>query len=1080
MKRIELPLFAALAAIAATGNAQQPTTDRLRSLAQNVDSASLVAGVRERPADARALLGELIMQAGTQRGTPDSILRIARRVATAYAIAWQDSFPIANLARFEQMSAEQRVAKVAADSIRLAGNAVYGSQGVSAAMSLWRQALLRAIAVPDTAGIAAALGNLGAGFFRASELDSADAYLTRARQLAEAVGDRRTALNALGTLGSSARERGDLRRAQETYSEALQLRAHIGDVRGMAADHNNLGLIAVELGDPLEARAHYRQALGVARQHRLEEAAANALLNLGNVASVEGEYADAAANYREALRLYRSLESTADVALVLHNLGLLELRRGDYRAARDRLAEALGLFARVGTVEDMVRVRRDLASVDAAMGNLRGAMDQLRRAEQQLARNPGRYDVAAAVALAQADLAVQLNTYAEADRQYARAQALYRRAGNTTGETEVQQGRAMLLVERKQYARALEQLHAVARRQAESGDRRSAALTRVVIGYARQKEGKIAEARQIVEQSRDTLRALQDRVGEAAALAALGDLELRSGAPLAAEAHYREGLARVAGRSAPTVSWHLHAGVGRALASRGALGEAVGQYRLAIAEVERVAQSIPLAERRSTFLADKWDAYQELALLQQERGDYSAAFDASERMRARQMLDLMARGRVRRVATADSALVIHEQDLRARIGELTQRLEAEEAVTSTLRGPDLSRTASGVTREGLARAQAEYAQLLLELRDDAGGIAAVVRAEVASWRVVAARLAQGQAMLTYLVTDSTTLVFVLTPDTMRVLDLGVSRGALVTLIDFARGTIRRPQPSAAASPWRAPLRRLHRHLVAPLEESGVLAGVRQLVIVPHAELHYLPFAALLRSGERGRDEFLIERYDVAYAPSATTWLRLGERGSSGSRRVLALAPRSKDLPGSREEVEAIRALYGREATVLMNGAATEQAFRAGVERYGIVHLATYGVLNQHNPLFSFVELSRGGEGDGRLEVHEVFGLSLNARLLVLSACQTALASGAVSDVPAGDDWVGLVRAFLGAGAENVIATLWAVEDRASASVMERLHKRLRAGDPEGAALSQAQRQTLRNPATAGPFYWAGFVLVGGR
>jgi CHAT domain-containing protein len=165
--------------------------------------------------------------------------------------------------------------------------------------------------------------------------------------------------------------------------------------------------------------------------------------------------------------------------------------------------------------------------------------------------------------------------------------------------------------------------------------------------------------------------------------------------------------------------------------------------------------------------------------------------------------------------------------------------------------------------------------------------------------------------------------------------------------------------------------------------------------------------------------------------------------------------------------------------VLTNGSATEQVFRTTVQRYGIVHLATYGVLNQHNPLFSFVELNRGGDSDGRLEVHEVFGLSLNARLLVLSACQTALASGAVSDVPAGDDWVGLVRAFLGAGAENVIATLWAVEDRSTARLMERMYRRLRAGNAEVAALSQAQRETLRNPATRGPFHWAGFVLVGG-
>src|SRR5207245_6682039 len=103
---------------------------------------------------------------------------------------------------------------------------------------------------------------------------------------------------------------------------------------------------------------------------------------------------------------------------------------------------------------------------------------------------------------------------------------------------------------------------------------------------------------------------------------------------------------------------------------------------------------------------------------------------------------------------------------------------------------------------------------------------------------------------------------------------------------------------------------------------------------------------------------------------------------------------------------------------------------------GIVHLATYGVLNKHNPLFSFIELGAGGGEDGRLAVHEVFGLTLNARLLVLSACQTGLAAGALADVPPGDDWVGLVQGFLFSGASNVLATLWLVQDLASAPLME--------------------------------------------
>jgi CHAT domain-containing protein len=164
--------------------------------------------------------------------------------------------------------------------------------------------------------------------------------------------------------------------------------------------------------------------------------------------------------------------------------------------------------------------------------------------------------------------------------------------------------------------------------------------------------------------------------------------------------------------------------------------------------------------------------------------------------------------------------------------------------------------------------------------------------------------------------------------------------------------------------------------------------------------------------------------------------------------------------------------------VLTGTAATENAFRAQARDHGILHLATLGVLNRHNPLFSHVELSPAGRDDGQLQVHEVYDLALSGQLVVLSACQTALASGALADVPMGDDWVGLVQAFLESGASGVLAAQWPVEDRATARLMGRFYRGVGDGQPPPAALATAQRAMLRDPATAHPFYWAGFVLNG--
>ena len=163
-------------------------------------------------------------------------------------------------------------------------------------------------------------------------------------------------------------------------------------------------------------------------------------------------------------------------------------------------------------------------------------------------------------------------------------------------------------------------------------------------------------------------------------------------------------------------------------------------------------------------------------------------------------------------------------------------------------------------------------------------------------------------------------------------------------------------------------------------------------------------------------------------------------------------------------------IYGARASVLLGTAATERAFRALAPTKSIVHIATYGVLNKHNPMFSFVELAPEGRDDGRLEVHELFGLTLSARLVVLSACQTALGSGAFADVPPGDDWVGLVQGFLYAGAANVLATLWPVEDGATAVLMGRFYGELASGRSESVALAEAQRRAIRNPRTSHPFY----------
>jgi CHAT domain-containing protein len=1064
-----------LAALAA----QAQAVDSLRLLDPGLPETALVVEARTHPLAVRESIGEAFAQAvkGRTAAEREEQLTTARRLSAAYAVAWRDSFLVRQVARFAAWPPERRAAKVRTDSLRRAGIAAFGRDGPVAAISIWRRALSRARGISDTAAVAALLGNIGAGFLEDGRLDSAVTYLEGARKLSVAAGDIRVEANAVAALAGVSEDRGDLAGASERYTAALALRERTGDTRGSAADHNNLGSLAQTAGDLDEARRQYETALSLNRDDGRDEVAATNLVNLAGLASLSGDFARAEALYHDALATWRARQQWANAADALYGLGQLELRRGDYRAARTALREALAIYDRTGPLADALSARRALAAALGAAGELQAALAELRRAEHCADSARAAPGVRAGIALARADLAVQLNTLAEADRLYAAAARLYRQARDPAGETDAQQGRGLLLLEREDDARARPLLDAALRTQIAAGDRRAAALTRLSLGELSRQRGDTAMARRQLVRAAGDLERAGDPVATAAALGERAALEAQGNSPVAAESLYRAALRRVEGRVAPEVSWRLRRGLALARRAQGATDDAARELRAALAEIERPSRSLALAERRSAFLADKWDVYAQLALTERARGRTGAAFEASERLRAHEMLELLGRGRITAPRDTAAELVTREQDLRHRVAELTRDLERPSRRPEAVRGPDVSR-ASPATREVLLQAQDAYAELLLEIKERAPQHAALVGRQTATWRDVARRLMPDEALIEYLVSDSGSLAFVVARDTIAALDLGVSRGDLARLIEFARGTLEPRGSPRTDSLWRAPLRRLYQHLIDPLEQAGLLAGKARLVIVPHAELHYLPFAALIE-GE-GRVRFLVERYELAVTPSASVWLTLGDRPPRrAATGVLALAPRPDVLPASRREVAAIARLVGTEVRVLDGGTATEEAFRIEAPARRVLHFATYGVLNKHNPLFSYVELAPGGAHDGRLEVHEVFGLHLSADLVVLSACQTALGSGTLSDVPAGDDWVGLTRAFLHAGAAEVVATLWPVDDWATAALLERFYAAYVTGSDAAYALAVAQRAMRAVPATAHPFYWAGFVVAGG-
>jgi len=272
-------------------------------------------------------------------------------------------------------------------------------------------------------------------------------------------------------------------------------------------------------------------------------------------------------------------------------------------------------------------------------------------------------------------------------------------------------------------------------------------------------------------------------------------------------------------------------------------------------------------------------------------------------------------------------------------------------------------------------------------------------------------------------------------------------------------------------------------LIAPVHRAGALKGVRQLILVPHGILTYLPFAALVDSET---DRFLVQDFSLLTLPSSASLVALREASEHETFHAPAsvLAPLPNLLPGTVQEARMVaEALSG--AHLAIGRRATEPVVRAALAAGGVVHLATHGELNPRNPMFSRLTAAPAGApgprqepaNDGRLEVHEILGLRVRSPLVFLSGCETGVGAAWSTGFAQGEDFATLARAFLYAGARNVIATLWRVDDEGAAEFAAGFYQHFPSA-PSAEALALAQREMLADSRWRAPYYWAGYVLSG--
>jgi CHAT domain-containing protein len=254
------------------------------------------------------------------------------------------------------------------------------------------------------------------------------------------------------------------------------------------------------------------------------------------------------------------------------------------------------------------------------------------------------------------------------------------------------------------------------------------------------------------------------------------------------------------------------------------------------------------------------------------------------------------------------------------------------------------------------------------------------------------------------------------------------------------------------------LRELYDEIAAPVR--SLLTG-NHVIFVPHGVLHYVPLHALFDG-----TDYLIDRFTVSYAPSASILALCSGPNTTGSKSALVLGVSDDNAPWiSREAQEVAAALP--DSRLLLGTEATGEALRELGPSSSRIHIATHGAFRSDNPMFSSIRLA-----DEHLSLYDLYNMRLPVDLLTLSGCATGL-----SVVAAGDEILGLSRGLLYAGAKSLLLTLWDVHDQSTAEVMRSFYEHLSdAAENRPLALKAAMLAARRRYPH--PFHWAPFVLVG--
>jgi tetratricopeptide (TPR) repeat protein len=917
-------------------------------------------------------------------------------------------------------------------------------------------AILRAAADDDRADAAAQSAYSRALDVRAKidkrESAPALAALEDSLQLARAAADLRLEVSIAMTKCEVLAGAGDYQHLIEAAEAAIPVARMLPDRRAEAQFLYADALAHLQSEDSKGSIPLFEQSLSAAREAHQQYEMSQSLHNMSSARYVLGDCSQALEEAQGALALRRELGDRARQGYSLRAIAGDYLCLGDAQHALDTYSEALTVFRDLKDQANEAAVLNGRGVIESYSGDWQNA--EISHRDSLLLRTKLKDTLGAAESLVNLGaLRLALGRYSQAGEDCTKGLSLARQNHHRRSEAYALQCLGESQLGRSEAPAALASLEEAVQLSREIEDRGGEAWAWLLLGKLHQSQKDAPAAQLDYEKALDLETAVGDRIGETITRAALA----------------------------------------RVFRDEGDRERGLTSAEKAIALIESSRSSLMAGNLRAAYMASKRDVYElEISLLTADRA--SEAFRASELSHARVLLDGLAESKIDLRAGLDPKLRA-EQEL------LETRSSAQADVLARLNGAPEAQMAE--ERAKLDRLYAEQRDLETRIKETNPRYATLVLPSPSTVpQVQHALLDDDTRLVEYFVGDTRSYGWVLTIGSIQEFELPgraqlermvrryyhaqTERNRLVTNETVSMRAERYRRADEAA---RDGARSLSKLLLGP-----VGAG-RRLIVVPDGPLNLVPFVLLQGSGRQvitlPSASLLVEmRKDpnvAAHPPMDATLPALiiadpvfggdDPRVSAKTRRQRSVLAR---LEWSRQEARNIASLVpASEVSERLDFAANVDALRgADVARFAVIHIATHAVVDMDHPELTGIALSgvdrAGRRREGFLRLHDIYGLTLHPKLVVLSSCRTAMGPEV-----RGEGILGLSRGFLYAGAQAVVATLWSVDDQATAVFMVRFYRELwDAHQPPVAALAAAQQWMMRQERWSSPYFWAAFTLTG--